>query len=105
MQPLRRSGLESPHQIRQPDVGLEADEGMHMVRHAAEGVENAALLADDTRHVGVEIFAQSRVDERSPFLGAEDEMDQNLHQRCGHAVFPPGCPEPVWIVRFYLEKT
>src|SRR5436305_15032736 len=80
MHPFRRGGLQSPDQLRQARVRLEAQEEMNMIGHAAEYEDCTPLPADDASHEGIELRAQSLCNERPAVLGAEYDVDQDFHE-------------------------
>lgn len=88
--PLRGTSLHVPHQLRNRDVRLEAEQDVDVVRHAVQGQEPSLLPADDPLDVGVKLRAQLWIDERSPRFGAEDHVIQEPGEGSSHRdLYPP----------------
>jgi len=57
---------------------------MHVIRHATRSVTFAARVAGDRREVGVEFGPRAGVDQRTAFLRAENDVNDDETQRLWH---------------------
>ena len=86
MHPHRRSLLELPHEIRETTRGLQSDEQMDMVRHAADALRKAAESIDGAAQVLVKLITPCCIDQRRAVLGGKNDMVMQGEKRRRHIV-------------------
>jgi len=82
--PARGIRLDRAEEIRHRQVGPHSHQQVHMVRHAADPQQRAAIIPDGRRDERVEVVPQLRVDEVLPVPRAEDDVVEKLAERVGH---------------------
>ena len=67
---------------------------MNVISGTVDDQRRSASFTDDAPEVGKEISAEIWLDQRTPALGAEDQMQQNIAGCMGQASFAPAGASP-----------
>ena len=89
MHPARRHRFHIAHHIRETSRGAQADEQMHMVGHAADGLRDAFDVSHHPAEIGVQPLAPHSSDDWHTVLGAKNDVEMKREMGGWH-----GCEVP-----------